>query len=148
IESFNGRLRDECLNEHWFPTLLHARTEIETWRREYNEARPKKTLGGLTPAAYAEQLAAKAATMKPVHYRAPLLNAGGRRGQPSGSAGCLPGSDVLARWRIPGGGRMTQKRPAACATGLLFVCAFLQVYCAAGVAGWRACIMRSRVALK
>ncbi len=34
IESFNGRLRDECLNEHWFPSLLHARTEIETWRRE------------------------------------------------------------------------------------------------------------------
>ena len=65
IESFNGRLRDECLNEHWFPTLLHARTEIETWRREYNEERPKKTLGGLTPAAYAEQLAAKAATMQP-----------------------------------------------------------------------------------
>ena len=41
IESFNGRLRDECLNEHWFPSLLHARTEIETWRREYNEERPK-----------------------------------------------------------------------------------------------------------
>ncbi len=64
IESFNGRLRDECLNEHWFPTLLHARTEIETWRREYNEERPKKILGGLTPAAYAQQLAAKAATIK------------------------------------------------------------------------------------
>jgi putative transposase len=56
IESFNGRLRDECLNEHWFPSLLHARTEIEIWRREYNEERPKKALGGLTPAAYAEQL--------------------------------------------------------------------------------------------
>ncbi|PNR82371.1 transposase, partial [Xanthomonas oryzae pv. oryzae] len=42
VESFNGRLRDECLNEHWFPTLLHARTEIERWRREYNEHRPKK----------------------------------------------------------------------------------------------------------
>lgn len=54
IESFNGRLRDECLNEHWFPTLLHARTEIETWRREYNEERPRKILGGLTPAAYAQ----------------------------------------------------------------------------------------------
>lgn len=65
IESFNGRLRDECLNEHWFPTLLHARTEIETWRRKYNQERPKNTLGGLTPTAYAEQLAAKAATMKP-----------------------------------------------------------------------------------
>ena len=59
IESFNGRLRDECLDEHWFPTLLHARTEIETWRREYNEERPKKILGGLTPTAYAQQLAAK-----------------------------------------------------------------------------------------
>jgi RHS repeat-associated protein len=56
IESFNGRFRDECLNEHWFPSLLHARTEIETWRREYNEERPKKALGGLTPAAYAKQL--------------------------------------------------------------------------------------------
>ena len=56
IESFNGRLRDECLNEHWFPSLLHARTEIETWRREYNEERPKKALGGLTPAAYAKHL--------------------------------------------------------------------------------------------
>lgn len=64
IKSFNGRLRDECLNEHWFPTLLHARTEIETWRREYNEERPKKILGGLTPAAYAQQLATKAATIK------------------------------------------------------------------------------------
>ena len=57
IESFNGRLRDECLNEHWFAGLLQARTVIETWRREYNEERPKKSLGGLTPAAYAKQLA-------------------------------------------------------------------------------------------
>ena len=56
IESFNGRLRDECLNEHWFPSLLHARAEIERWRQEYNEERPKKALGGLTPAAYAKQL--------------------------------------------------------------------------------------------
>lgn len=56
IESFNGRLRDECLNEHWFPSLLHARAEIERWRREYNEERPKKALGGLTPSAYAKQL--------------------------------------------------------------------------------------------
>jgi len=56
-ESFNGRLRDECLNEHWFTSLLQARTVIETWRREYNEERPKKALGGLTPTAYARQLA-------------------------------------------------------------------------------------------
>lgn len=65
IESFNGRLRDECLNEHWFPSLLHARTQIESWRRDYNEERPKKALGGLTPSAYAKQLADKAATINP-----------------------------------------------------------------------------------
>ena len=63
IESFNGRLRDECLNEHWFLNLAHAQTLIEAWRREYNEERPKKALGGLTPAAYAKQLAAKSATV-------------------------------------------------------------------------------------
>ena len=57
VESFNGRLRDECLNEHWFTSLLHARTVIETWRREYNEERPKNALGGLTPEAYAKTLA-------------------------------------------------------------------------------------------
>ncbi len=46
VESFNGRLRDECLNEHWFTRLAHARAVIEAWRREYNEERPKKSLGG------------------------------------------------------------------------------------------------------
>jgi putative transposase len=60
VESFNGRLRDECLNEHWFTSLAHARLVIERWRREYNEERPKKKLGGLTPAQYAEQLRKKA----------------------------------------------------------------------------------------
>ncbi len=57
IESFNGRLRDECLNEHWFVSLGHARTIIEAWRQEYNNERPKKALGGLTPSDYARQLA-------------------------------------------------------------------------------------------
>jgi transposase InsO family protein len=56
IESFNGRLRDECLNEHWFTSLAHAQVVIEAWRREYNEERPKKGLGGLTPAAHAKRL--------------------------------------------------------------------------------------------
>lgn len=56
VESFNGRFRDECLNEHWFTSLAHAQAVIETWRREYNEERPKKGLGGLTPTAYAKTL--------------------------------------------------------------------------------------------
>ena len=59
IESFNGRFRDECLNEHWFTSLPHACVVIEAWRREYNEERPKKALGGLTPRAYAKQLEEK-----------------------------------------------------------------------------------------
>ena len=63
IESFNGRLRDECLNEHWFMSLAHARAEIEAWRREYNEERPKKSLGELTPSQYARQLTMKAAKL-------------------------------------------------------------------------------------
>lgn len=59
IESFNGRFRDECLNEHWFTSLAHAEVVIEAWRREYNDERPKEGLGGLTPAAFARQLQAK-----------------------------------------------------------------------------------------
>ena len=59
VESFNGRLRDECLNEHWFTSLAHARAVIEAWRCEYNEERPKKSLSGLTPAQYAKQLASR-----------------------------------------------------------------------------------------
>ncbi len=62
VETFNGRLRDECLNAHWFTSLPHAQAVIESWRREYNEERPKKSLGRLTPAGYAKQLAIKAVT--------------------------------------------------------------------------------------
>jgi putative transposase len=49
MESFNARLRDECLNQHWFLTIGHARQVIEEWRRDYNQARPHSSLGGLTP---------------------------------------------------------------------------------------------------
>ena len=45
IESFNGKFRDECLNEHWFTSLAHARDVIEGWRKDYNEARPHKLAG-------------------------------------------------------------------------------------------------------
>lgn len=65
IESFNGRLRDECLNEHWFTSLQHARVVVEAWRREYNEERPKRALGGLTPAAYAKTLIQKTVKLTP-----------------------------------------------------------------------------------
>jgi putative transposase len=49
IESFNGRFRDECLNEHWFMSMEHARRVIEEWRIDYNSERPHSSLGYLTP---------------------------------------------------------------------------------------------------
>jgi putative transposase len=53
IESFNGKFRDECLNEHWFISLTHARDIIEAWRIEYNTERPHSSLGNRTPQEFA-----------------------------------------------------------------------------------------------
>jgi putative transposase len=55
IESFNGRLRDEFLNETLFTSLTHARFALEEWRRDYNTVRPHSRIGWLTPAAYSAQ---------------------------------------------------------------------------------------------
>ena len=51
VESFNGKLRDECLNEEVFDSLAHARSILGRWRHDYNHIRPHSSLGGLTPAA-------------------------------------------------------------------------------------------------
>jgi putative transposase len=56
IESFNGRLRDELLNETLFRSLPHARAVLEAWRRDYNEARPHSKLGWMTPRDYASAI--------------------------------------------------------------------------------------------
>lgn len=56
IESFNGKLRDECLNENMFETLAEAKVIVERWRKDYNGQRPHSSLGGLTPEAYARQM--------------------------------------------------------------------------------------------
>jgi len=56
IESFNGRFRDECLNEHEFHSLAHARLIIENWRRDYNTFRPHRSLGNRTPEEFAREL--------------------------------------------------------------------------------------------
>lgn len=55
IESFNGRFRDECLNDQWFSTLYEARVLIEAWRQDYNSNRPHSSLGYVTPAEFAAQ---------------------------------------------------------------------------------------------
>lgn len=53
IESFNGRLRDECLNAELFSDLLDARTKLDAWRRDYNDNRPHSSIGNLTPTEFA-----------------------------------------------------------------------------------------------
>ena len=53
IESFNGRLRQECLNESWFLSLEDAREKVENWRQQYNIERPHSSLGNMAPLGYA-----------------------------------------------------------------------------------------------
>ena len=53
IEAFNGRLREECLNESWFLSLEDAREKVESWRQQYNKERPHRALGNLAPFEYA-----------------------------------------------------------------------------------------------
>lgn len=54
VESFDAKLRDECLNEHWFVNLLDAKAAIETWRVDYNTARPHSSLNGATADQFAK----------------------------------------------------------------------------------------------
>ncbi len=63
IESFNGRFRDECLNEHLFSTLGEARAIIEDSRLDYNALRPHRSLGNLSPEEFARGLQ----TILPLH---------------------------------------------------------------------------------
>jgi putative transposase len=58
--SFNGRFRDECLNQHWFTSLGEARRIVDAWRLDYNRARPHSALGYVTPDQFAQE--ARAAT--------------------------------------------------------------------------------------
>lgn len=64
VESFNGRLRQECLNEHWFLSLDDARAKIEAWRRDYNENRPHSALEWATPTEFARRSRLQTAAAK------------------------------------------------------------------------------------
>jgi len=54
VESFNGRIRDECLNANWFVNMADAKEKIERWRKEYNGERPHSSLDYRTPAEFAK----------------------------------------------------------------------------------------------
>ena len=60
IESFNGRLRVECLNQHWFLSLDEARAVTEAWRDDYNRVRPHGALGSRTPSEFTRPVAGHA----------------------------------------------------------------------------------------
>lgn len=78
VESFNGRFREECLDLHWFGSLLEARAVIEAWRAEYNTERPHSSLGDRTPEEYAVTLVAgsPAAPAHPQDQERALTTAG------------------------------------------------------------------------
>ncbi len=56
IESFNGKFREECLNQNWFRSLSEAKMIIEEWRQDYNKERPHSSLGYMTPEEFAQSL--------------------------------------------------------------------------------------------
>jgi putative transposase len=100
VESFHGRLREECLNASWFENLWDARGKISAWRQEYNQVRPHSSLGYRTPAEFAEEVAAngcgKAAAWKPLGSGVPTA-----LGNPAKNAGfplshSLGGGSILA----------------------------------------------------
>ena len=62
IESFNGKLRDECLSQSWFLSLSEAQEQLDAFRKDYNETRPHSSLGNLPPAVYVQLLQEVAAT--------------------------------------------------------------------------------------
>ncbi len=65
VESFNGKFRDECLNQHWFTSLVDAQREVETWRRDYNRVRPHSSLGQLPPAVFAREAGLRSRWKRP-----------------------------------------------------------------------------------
>jgi putative transposase len=60
IESFNGRFREECLNQHWFMCIEDAKEKTEAWRKEYNAKRPHSALGNVSPEEFIAQIKVKA----------------------------------------------------------------------------------------
>jgi putative transposase len=65
VESFNGTMRNECLNEHWFLNLTDAREIIENWRIDYNMNRPHSSLEGMTPAEFEASLSPRGERTQP-----------------------------------------------------------------------------------
>jgi putative transposase len=94
VESFNGRFRDECLNENWFSDLADAREKIAQWKQDYNEKRPHSSLQYRTPVEFAAQAAG--------FYRNEV-------GQEASNAGPLPHTPIPATEKGMGGEQKPEK---------------------------------------
>jgi putative transposase len=97
IQSFSGRLRDERRTEHWFTSPDYARGVTEAWRREYNDERSKRVLGGSTPSEYAKKIQSKVVSLTVSLKTQPELNPGA--GRASGACyrnGSMLGPALLA----------------------------------------------------
>jgi putative transposase len=106
VESFNGRMREECLNVSWFGNLFEARERITVWRREYNEERPHSSLGYRTPEEFAREIGEEkgcgkgAAWKSENNFSTPLGNPANGAGFPlSHSPG---GDDVYTAEQVKG----------------------------------------------
>jgi putative transposase len=106
VESFNGRMRDELLNETLFMSLGHAREKIAAWSDDYNAARPHSSLGYATPAAFAAELEKQ--------WAASLRIAGGYATQPIASPAHLRINEcpTLNRSWMNVGGHVTPQQPS------------------------------------
>jgi putative transposase len=128
MESFNGKLRDECLNEHVFGSLSAARRIIEAWRIDYNEVRPHSSLGYQTPEEFAAVWAEGETSAKdrdiapdasschrarPHQGRAPARGRGGREGRPALTRPARDGATDVRPGRKNGSAGAEQKNDVA-----------------------------------
>ncbi len=99
IESFNGKFRDECLNQNWFGSLDEARRIIEAWRVDYNTVRPHSSLGYRTPAEFAAEIGGEQGCGKAAAWKSPKADFSPPLGNPANPAGFplshSPGDDGL-----------------------------------------------------
>ncbi len=97
VESFHGKLRDECLNASWFQNLFDARRKIAAWREEYNEERPHSSLGYRTPAAFAAAVRNEEGRGKDVQNRDLEIPAGFPLSHRPGDGGSSLSREIVKR---------------------------------------------------
>ena len=98
IESFNGRLREECLNPHWFTNLADAQGKIAAWREDYNTQRPHSSLGYQTPREFAGRACEEAALKRAIALATESTRRDGTR--PAAQEG--PITRAMSLWGQPG----------------------------------------------